>query len=88
MAWTIEYVEPAKRAMKRLDRQTAKRIATYMDTRVANNPRQLGEAMTGNRGGLWRYRIGDYRVVCDIQDDKVRVLVLEVGHRREIYRNR
>ena len=59
-----------------------------MDERVADleNPRSAGKALTGPLGGLWRYRIGDYRVICDIQDGALRILVVQVGNRREIYR--
>lgn len=88
MAWTIEYADAAKRSLKRLDRQTADRIIRYMDTRVAmdDNPRRLGKALSGPLGDRWSYRVGDYRVICDIQDEQIRVLVLAVGHRGDIYR--
>ena len=90
MAWTIEYAPAAERALKKLDIQTAQRIRNYMQQNVATaeKPRQIGKPLTGNKGGLWRYRVGDYRVVCDIQDGKIRILVLDVGHRREVYRNK
>ena len=87
MAWTIEYSVAARHSMKRLDRQVAQRIADYMRTRViADDPRQYGRALTGGLSGLWRYRVGDYRVICKIHDDTVCVLVLDVGHRGEVYR--
>ncbi len=90
MAWTIEYLETARRELKRLDKQTAKRIVDYMDTRIAtaDDPRRYGAALTGALSGSWRYRVGDYRVVCKIRDNVVCVLVLEIGHRREVYRKR
>lgn len=88
MAWTIEYSVAARHSMKRLDRQVAQRIADYMRTRVitADDPRDYGVALTGNLSGLWRYRVGDYRVICKIHDDTICVLVLDVGHRRDVYR--
>ncbi len=88
MAWTIEYSVPAQRSMQRLDRQVAQRIADYMRDRViaADDPRQYGQALTGDLSGLWRYRVGDYRVICKIHDDTICVLVLDVGHRRDVYR--
>ncbi len=88
MAWTIDYADTAMQQLRKLDRQTARRIVDFMDERIATleNPRATGKALTGPLGGLWRYRIGDCRVICDLQDDALRVLVLQVGHRREVYR--
>ena len=64
------------------------RILTYFRNRVlaAEDPRKLGNALTGDKGGLWRYRIGDYRAICKLDDERLVVLVLELGHRREVYR--
>ena len=88
MAWTIEYTDTAKNQIRKLDRKTARRIVDYMDERVAplDNPRSVGRALTGPLGGLWRYRVGNCRVVCDIQDGVMRVLVVKIGNRREVYR--
>lgn len=88
MAWTIEYADTAKGQMRKLEKQTARRILDFMDKRIAgsDNPRDTGKALTGPLGGLWRYRVGDCRVICDIQDGALRVLVVQVGNRREIYR--
>lgn len=88
MAWTIDYADTAKTQLRKLDKQTARHIIDYMDERVANleNPRSAGKALTGPLGGLWRYRVGDCRVICDIQDGALRVLVVQVGNRREVYR--
>lgn len=88
MAWTIDYTETAKGQLKKLDRQTARRIVDFMDERVSGleEPRSIGKALTGPLGGFWRYRVGDCRVICNIQDGALRVLVVQVGKRREIYR--
>ena len=88
MAWTIDYTDTAKRQLQKLDRQTARRIVNYLDERITGlaNPRSAGKALTGTLGELWRYRVGDCRVICDIQDGALRVLVVQVGNRREIYR--
>ena len=88
MVWRIEYSDLAARVVRKLDRQQAKRILDYMDHRVATaeNPRQLGSALVGDRSGRWRYRIGDYRVICEIIDKRLIVLVVDVGNRREVYR--
>ena len=88
MAWTIDYTSTAESQLRKLDRQTARRILNYMDGRVADldNPRTLGKALSGRLGGLWRYRVGDCRVICDIQDGTLCILVVKIGNRREVYR--
>ncbi|MGM9453971.1 type II toxin-antitoxin system RelE family toxin [Legionella bozemanae] len=87
MAWTINYTDVALKQLKKLDKTIAKRILTYMDTKIAPlpNPRTTGKGLSFNKVGLWRYRIGDYRVICQVNDESVTILVLEVGHRKEIY---
>ena len=84
--WSIEFSPTADKQLDKLDWQVRKQILRYMENRVASNPRLVGRAMTGNRRGLWRYTVGHYRAICDIQDGRLLVLVLYVGHRREIYR--
>ena len=88
MAWTIEYAKTAKDQLRKLDRTVARRILDFMDERIAplENPRQSGKALKGPMGDFWRYRVGDYRVVCDIRDGVLTVLVLQIGNRREVYR--
>ena len=88
MAWTIEYADTAKKQLRKLDRVAARRIVDFMDERVAasEDPRALGKALKGPLGDLWRYRVGDFRVICDIQDKVLTVLVLQIGNRREVYR--
>lgn len=84
----IEYADTAKGQLRKLDKQMARRIIDYMDERISEseNPRSTGKALTGPLGGFWRYRVGDCRVICDIQDGALRVLVIQVGNRREIYK--
>ena len=87
MAWTIDYTDTAKSQLKKLDKTSARQIVDYMDKRVASaDPRRVGQALTGPLGKLWRYRVGDFRVVCDIQDESVRVLVVRVAKRDQAYR--
>ena len=89
MPWTIEYSDTARTELRRLDRQMSRRVVDYMDERVATreNPRSIGQALTGPMGGLWRYRVGNCRIVCDdIQDEVLRVLVVRVGRRDSVYR--
>jgi mRNA interferase RelE/StbE len=88
LAWKIDYTESAQRQLRKLDRQVGRRIVDFMDERVAplDDPRSTGKALTGTIfGTYWRYRIGDYRLICDIQDGKLCVLVIEVGNRKEVY---
>jgi len=89
LAWIIDYTDEALRQLNKIDKPSAKRILDYMDQHVATqaNPRNLGKALTGTKlGTYWRYRAGDYRVICDIQDGVLRVLVLGIGHRSKVYR--
>ena len=81
MAWKIDYAETARQQLRKLDKQVARRILDYMDERVAplQDPRSTGKALTGPLGSLWRYRVGDCRVICEIQDSAVRVLMLRIG---------
>jgi mRNA interferase RelE/StbE len=88
LAWTIEYAETARRQLKKLDKPMARRILDFMDHRVAkqDDARMLGKALSGPLGTFWRYRVGDFRAICDIQDGAKRMLVLQIGHRSEVYR--
>lgn len=87
MTWTIKVDKGVQRTMKKLDRQVASRIlAKLREISQLDDPRSTGKALTGNLAGLWRYRVGDYRIVCDIEDEVLVVLVIDVAHRREVYR--
>jgi mRNA interferase RelE/StbE len=89
MAWKIELSAQVDRDLIKLDAQQSKRILKFLHERVAplDNPRSMGEALQGSRLGEFRkYRVGDYRVICKIEDDRLLILVLRVGHRKEIYR--
>lgn len=89
MAWKVELDEAAIRELDKFDTQVTKRILRFLHERVAklDDPRSIGQALKGSRlGEFWKYRVGDYRIICDIQDRKLLVLVLRVGNRREIYR--
>ena len=88
MVWTIEITRTAEKQMKKLDRVAQKLIIRFLRERLkpAENPRQWGKPLRGEKRGLWRYRVGDYRLICDIQDERITVLVLEVGHRKDVYR--
>lgn len=89
MAWIIKYTESAQRQLRKLDHPIAVRILDYMDERIAllDDPRTAGKNLVGPQlGSYWRYRVGDIRIICAIEDDQLCVLVIEIGNRRDIYR--
>ncbi|MCJ2105885.1 type II toxin-antitoxin system RelE/ParE family toxin [Methylobacterium sp. E-041] len=89
MACRIEFERSAERELDRLDREAAARILRFLRDRLSplDDPRSLGEALKGSRlGGLWKYWVGDYRIIAAIDDATVRVVVVRIGHRRAIYR--
>ncbi|MBU1168168.1 MAG: type II toxin-antitoxin system RelE/ParE family toxin [Proteobacteria bacterium] len=88
MAWTIKYTDTALALLRKLDKQIARRIVDFMDQRVAvlDDPRTRGKALVGPLGGFWRYRVGDYRIICDIHDEALYILVVKIGNRRDVYR--
>lgn len=90
MVWRVEFDHRAKRELDKLDRSAKERMVRFLRERIAANedPRRTGEALHGDKSTLWKYRVGNYRLICDIQDARVTVLVLAIGHRREIYRSR
>ena len=88
MAWTIKLSDDAKRDLVKLDKTIQKRIVSFLQERVqsTDNPRTSGKALQGNLSGLWRYRVGDYRLLCRIENDELLILVVEIGHRKDIYK--
>lgn len=88
MAWTINYTATAEKHLQRLDRSLQQRIVEFLHKRVGagNDPRSTGKTLKGKFTNYWRYRVGDYRIICEIQDDRLTMLVISVGHRREGYR--
>lgn len=89
MKYKVILSEKARKALKKLDKQTSSLIIGWIEKNLegCENPRIHGKGLTSNRSGQWRYRIGDYRLICDIQDKKIIIYVLEVGHRKKIYDN-
>ena len=88
MTWRIEITKTAEKQITKLDRNAQESIQKFLREKLVHtgNPRQWGKPLHGEKRGLWRYRVGDYRLICDIQDEKITVLVLEIGHRKEVYR--
>jgi len=85
--WSIEYDARALQDLRKLDFQARREILDYMDQRiaVAENPRAFGKPLRHSKFGLWRYRVRDYRIICELQDTRLIVLIVAVGHRRNIY---
>jgi mRNA interferase RelE/StbE len=89
MAWIIEFDPSAKKELDKLEPQQAKRVLSFLFERVArlDDPRSIGEALKGSRfNTLWKYRVGDYRIIASIQDSVTRILIVKIGDRKEIYR--
>jgi mRNA interferase RelE/StbE len=89
LAWQIEFEAGALKDLERLDKQVAHRILRFLRERVvpADNPRSLGKPLVGSTlGDFWRYRVGDYRIIVKIEDEMVRVVVVRVGSRKDVYR--
>jgi mRNA interferase RelE/StbE len=87
LTWNIEWDDRARKELRKLDIPTQKEILGYLRTRIAvsTNPRLFGQGLSGNKSGLWRYRVGNYRLICRIEDQSLIVFVVGVGHRKEIY---
>jgi mRNA interferase RelE/StbE len=87
LAWQINFEDSAFKELSKLDKQIQKNILRYLRDRIAlgDDPRRFGQALRNNLAGLWKYRVGNYRIICTINDNELTVLVLRVGHRRQIY---
>ena len=89
MAWKIEFDRAAERELDKIDVQMARRILTFLHSRVAqlDDPRSIGEALKGSKlGTFWKYRVGDFRIIASIEDNALRILVVRIGNRKEVYR--
>jgi mRNA interferase RelE/StbE len=89
MAWEIEFSDLAQKNLRKLDRQIANRILDFLQNRLAklDDPRSIGEVLKGSKlGELWKYRVGDYRIIANIEDHTLRIVVVRIGNRKEVYR--
>ena len=88
MEYEVVFAEKALKSLKKMDKHISSLIIGWIEKNLqgCTDPRQFGKGLTANRSGQWRYRIGDYRLICLIQDDRLLILALSVGHRKEIYR--
>jgi mRNA interferase RelE/StbE len=89
LVWTVSFSLGAKKSLKSLDRQSAERVVRFLNERVATleEPREVGKALQGRLRQYWAYRVGDYRIICDIQDSVLTILVVEVGNRKDVYKS-
>ena len=85
--YRVEWSQRAQKQIRKLDKSISELLLRWVHKNLDNceNPRQHGKALSANRAGQWRYRVGDYRLIAEIQDDKIVILILSVGHRKEIY---
>lgn len=88
MTWRIELTDEARKQLKKIGHAEAKRIRDYLRQRIEtlDDPRQLGKALKGELSELWRYRVGDYRLICELRDEVLVVLVIQIGHRKAVYK--
>lgn len=86
-SWSLEMTKEADKAFGKLDKPIKQRIISYFEKRILvdKNPRRLGKPLSGNLTGYWSYRVGDYRIIADIQDDRLIILVVDIDHRRQVY---
>ena len=89
MVWSVELTSTAQKQLKKLDRKWQVLILDYLEDEIAplENPRTRGKALGGDKKGLWRYRVGDYRILCQILNSKVLIVVVTVAHRKKAYRD-
>ncbi|MAB67687.1 MAG: type II toxin-antitoxin system mRNA interferase toxin, RelE/StbE family [Bacteroidetes bacterium] len=87
MIWKVEFDDRARKELRKLDKQTQDRILKWLRSNLATeeDPRRTGKSLKGRMKGLWRYRVGDYRIVSQIEDEQILILVIRIGHRRDIY---
>lgn len=87
MMYQVVFTDKALKKLRKIDKSIARMILGWVRKNLENcdNPRKHGKALVGNHAGSWRYRVGDYRLIAEIQDDKIIILILSVGHRKNIY---
>lgn len=87
MAWNVEFLDTAKRQLRKIDKTWQAAILDYLEDEIAplQDPRSRGKALVGDKRGLWRYRVGDYRILCEIRDTELVITAVVIGHRREVY---
>ena len=89
MTWKIKYLKSLQKEMRKIPQNEQQRIKEYLEKKIlpSDNPRQFGKPLKGEHSNFWRYRVGNYRIICEIEDVSITILVIRVGHRKAIYRN-
>jgi len=87
--WSLEFAEKAAKDFKKLDNETSRKVRNFIDHKLLSteNPRLFGKALVGNLKEFWRYRIGDYRLICEIIDHKMLIIAVKIDHRSKVYKN-
>ena len=87
MAWNVEFLATAQRQLQEIDKSWQKKILDYLEDEISplDDPRTRGKSLVGDKRGLWRYRVGNYRIICDIQDENLVIATITIGHRRDVY---
>lgn len=87
MAWNVEFLDSAKKQLCKIDKRWQGAILDYLEDEIAplENPRSRGKGLVGDKHGLWRYRVGDYRILCEIRDEELVIAAITIGHRRDVY---
>lgn len=87
MGWRIEFLATAKRELKKLDNRWQQAILDYLEDEIVSleNPRSRGKSLVGDKQGLWRYRVADYRIICEIRDSELLIVAITIGHRKNVY---
>lgn len=90
MTWVIQYLSSVKKDTEKLDPQVKRRIRDFLENRIASleDPRAIGESLKGTLSEFWKYRVGDYRIICEIKDSELIILAVKIGNRREVYKNK
>lgn len=88
MAWTIKFTKTAEKQLQKIDKKWQNIILNYLENEISplQNPKIRGKELLGDKGGIWRFRVGDYRILCDIQNTICIILVITIGHRKEVYK--
>lgn len=87
MAWNVEFLDTAKRQLRKIDKCWQAAILDYLEDEIVplDSPRSRGKALVGDKRGLWSYRVGDYRVICELRDEELLIVAITIGHRRDVY---
>ncbi|MBI5816356.1 MAG: type II toxin-antitoxin system RelE/ParE family toxin [Nitrospinae bacterium] len=85
MGWSVRFSATAGKQLKKLDTKWQSAILDYLEDRVAPEPKKFGKALIGDKAGMWRYRVGDYRIICEMLDQQATIHVLKIGHRKDVY---